>query len=382
MSALQPSRPSRRAWRHPWLDDAAAALVPWAISRVLVVGALVAAREIVDDLGAARPVPLDQGLTGWDAAFYADIAGAGYDALPTDALRFFPLLALLGRAVAAVPGIDADLGVVLVANAAAFVFAAVLHRLVRFETGDRALARRSVWIALLVPYAFALVMGYAESLLLACSTAAFLALRTQRFEVAAVLGAAAGCSRPVGVLVLVPALVEVLRDRAAWARAREALRRLAAVAGPPAGAFAYLVWARDRAGGLFGALELHNDPAYRGELVDPFTNLWDAAADLVTLDHPGAGVHVLTALGFAALLVPLARRLPCSYVLYAGAALLVALTGDNLGSFERYALSAFPFAVGGAIVLRAGWSERAVIAAFAGGLVALSMLVFTGSFVP
>jgi hypothetical protein len=368
--------------RWGWRDDVAAALVPWLVSRALVVGALVVAREVVDDLGVGRPLQLDQGMLGWDAAFYADIARHGYDALPADALRFFPLLPLLARFVAVVPGPDTDFGVVAIANVAALAFAVVLHRLVRHETGDGALARRSVWFALVVPYAFTLVMGYAESLLLLASVVAFLGLRTRRFELAAAAGALAGLSRPVGVLLAVPAAVEVLRDRAGLRRPAELARRGLAVAGPGLGALAYLIWSRSRAGGLFGALELHSDPEYRGALVDPVSNLVEAAGELLSGEHLGAGVHVLTALVFAALLVPLARRLAPSYAVYAGAALVVGLTGDNLGSFERYALSAFPFVVAAALVVRAGWFERAVLTASAGALVALSVLAFTGSFVP
>ena len=61
--------------------DLRAAVVPWALARVLVVGSLALTRFGVDHLeGASRPVQLGQGLFAWDAAFYREIAEHGYGA--------------------------------------------------------------------------------------------------------------------------------------------------------------------------------------------------------------------------------------------------------------------------------------------------------------
>jgi hypothetical protein len=61
---------------------------------------------------------------------------------------------------------------------------------------------------------------------------------------------------------------------------------------------------------------------------------------------------------------------------------VLALTANNLDSFERYALSTFPFIMAIALVTRRGAVERAVLALSAGGLVAYSTLAFYGSYVP
>ena len=52
---------------------------------------------------------------------------------------------------------------------------ATLLVLVRHDLGDAALARRSVWLLALAPPAFTLVMGYAEGVLLLCTTVSLLA---------------------------------------------------------------------------------------------------------------------------------------------------------------------------------------------------------------
>ena len=84
-------------------DDLRAAVAPWAVARVLVVGALLLSRHLYDEVGRdPRPVQLGQGLFAWDAAFYREIAEHGYAALPNSALRFFPLVPLMARGLGTV----------------------------------------------------------------------------------------------------------------------------------------------------------------------------------------------------------------------------------------------------------------------------------------
>src|SRR5262245_5716025 len=103
----------------PRADVARDVLVPFVLARVLVGGALAVARQVADQLGVVRPDVLNDGLLGWDASWYRDIAAGGYHALPREGLRFFPLVPLLARAVAVVPGVDAGLGLLIVSNLSA-----------------------------------------------------------------------------------------------------------------------------------------------------------------------------------------------------------------------------------------------------------------------
>ena len=132
-------------------------------------------------------------------------------------LRFFPLVPLLTHAVAWLPGVDDGAALLVVSNVAALVATAMLFVLVRRETGDADLARRSLWILSLAPAAFVLVMGYAESTLLCLTIGCFLALRPvgaatrPHFGVAAALGFLAALTRPIGVLIALAVLVELVR---------------------------------------------------------------------------------------------------------------------------------------------------------------------------
>jgi hypothetical protein len=363
-------------------EDLRAALVPWLVARVLVVGALAVVRQVVDTLDVTgRPVQVDQGLFAWDAAYYRDIAESGYGALGRDALRFFPVLPLAARGLGAVLFGRYGLALLLLVNLGALVFGALLHRVTLRETGDRPAAVRAAWFAAVFPVAAPFVMGYADAPAAALAVGAFLALRSDRFALAGALGLVAGATRPVGALLALPALVEALRVRhgvtvRAWAG------RAAAVAGPPLGLVAYLAWVGLDRGDPWLPFSVQQRGSLRGGFVDPVSRLVEAGRDLVGGDRFGSGLHLVWAVGFCALLVVVARRLPASYTAFSAATLFVALSGENLDSSERYVVGAFPLLIGLALVTGRRTVERAALTLAAGGLVAYAVLGFTGVAVP
>ena len=150
------------------------------------------------------------GLLGWDASWYRDIARHGYDGVAKEGLRFFPFVPILARVGSWLPGVSVRLALLLVVNVCALAVGALMYDLVRNEGRSDAVARRAVWIVYLAPPAFVLVMGYAEATLMTATLVALLALRRQRWWIAAIAGVIAGSTRPVGVLLVVPALVEVI----------------------------------------------------------------------------------------------------------------------------------------------------------------------------
>jgi len=182
--------------------DLRVVLLPWVLSRGLVLGALATARFIGDELHVSgrHHVALTQGLFSWDAAYYRDIAAHGYAAVQhAHGLRFFPLVPLLARGLGVLLFGRYGAALLIIVNLAALAFAVLLHRLVVRETADESLARRAVWFGLLAPSAMVLVTGYAEAVLLTCAVAMFLALRSRRWEWAALAGMLAGLTRPAGV---------------------------------------------------------------------------------------------------------------------------------------------------------------------------------------
>ncbi len=311
----------RRAWGSAFVHrDLRAAIVPWIVARVLVVGALALARVVFDDIGSGpRPVQLRQGLFAWDAAFYRDLAEHGYSALGRPALRFFPLVPLLARGLGTVLLDHTAVALIVLVNGSALVLGALLHRLVVRETGDDGLAARATWFIAVFPPAAVLVMGYAEATAMALAVGTFLAMRTRRWWLAAVTAFLVGLARPVGVLLALPLAIEATRD---WrtTSSSERIQRIVAVLAPVSGVAAYLVWAGARFGDAF---------------------------------EPIGAVTVV-----------------------------VALSAHNLDSLERYAMSAFPLIIGLGIVTSPHDAERGALGIAAGGLVGYSLAAFLGLAVP
>jgi hypothetical protein len=366
----------------------AAALGGWVAARMLVAGALALARYLadrLDDVGESARTAAAAGLRGWDAAWYIDIARRGYGALGDEAVRFFPLQAGLARA-AGLGVLDPAWPSVAVANVAALAAATGLWVLARREGLDRPAAGHAAWLLQLWPAGFALVMGYAEAVSLALAVGVFLALRGRSWWAAGGLGMLAGLARPTGFLLAVPAAIEASRGwRAATGAQRSA--RAVAVAGPLVGTAGFLCWVGARFGDPWLPYTVQTRPGYKGEFRDPFTSVADAIGGLVSGDRIGTGLHALW-LGLAvALLVVCARRLPVSYPAYAAVVLTAAAVSENLDSFERYALGAFPLVLAAATLLAvplpaAPQLRRGVYALAGAALSGYALLAFLGLYVP
>ncbi len=389
--------PVRTAWaavRRTWNrlpESLREALLPFAVARVVVAGALGLAHFIVDRTHPSTPgvaARVHAGLLGWDAGWYETIARQGYAPLGRESLRFFPAVPLLTHALAWVPGLGDGPALVLLANAAALAATAMLYVLVRRETGDGAVARRSLWVLSLLPAAFVLVMGYAESVLLVFALGCFLALRPPagasgprpHFAVAGVLAFAAALTRPIGVLLVLATVAELVRWWPRLGRA-ERVAGVGAVAAPFVGLLAFLAWSKHTVGDWLAPLRVQLQSSHHGGLADPFATLYHDATGVLH-HHVGTALHVPWVLLALAMLIVCWRRLPAPYTLFAAAVLAPAGAGSNLDSFERYALSAFPLSIAAALVLTESQLERAVLALLAAGLVGYALLAFLNISVP
>jgi hypothetical protein len=205
----------------------------------------------------------------------------------------------------------------------------------------------------------------------------FLGLRTRRPGLAVAAGSLAGLCRPVGILLVVPAVIEAVRTWPAAARGERWLS-VAAVVAPVLGVASYLLWVGSVFGDAWLPISLQNQTTLRGGFQDPVTRSFDGFRDLLSGHHVSQGLHVVWAVLFAALVVVLARRLASSYASYAGATLVVALSAHNLDSLERYCMSAFPFALALALVTRREVVQRVAWAGSAVLLAGYTVLAFLG----
>ena len=369
-------RPSR--WRRLG-DDLRVVGPAWLVARILFALGWWVAVAVADRWYAVRTPALQDGLLAWDGSWYRDIATKGYESLPLESLRFFPGYPWLGKLVSPLTGFSVSPALVLVANLGAVVVAVLVRRLVQAETDDRAAADRAVWVVMLFPSAFTLVLAYAESLFLVGAVGALFAARRGRWGWALAAGLLASVTRPLGILLVVPLAIEAVR---AW-RGSDEDRRLwsvLAVGAPVAGTALYLGWV-DRAWGKWTLpLTVQND--LRSMDVDPLTRILRGVGDLVGGDRFGGALHVPFAIAFVVLLVLTGRRWASSYTAYAALVLVAALSAANLNSIERYALNAFPLLLTLALLLRTPRLERWGLAVCGCGFVALTSLAFLGVYVP
>jgi hypothetical protein len=363
-------------------------VVPYLVARVIVLGGLGFAHLVVSRTHPGSPgvaARVHQGLLAWDAGFYESIARFGYRPFGHQALRFFPLLPLSARALAWLPGVSDGAAVVVIANLGALIGTALLVVLVRRETGDDHLARRSAWLLSLAPPAFVLVLGYAEGLLLVFTVATFLALRPAAgrrpsWLWAGLFGYAAALTRPLGVLLVLPVACEAWRHWRGATRAERPAIALA-LAGPVAGLVTFLAWSAGAFGDFFLPLRVQTKAGHHGGLSDPFRTLVDDAKGALH-HHFGTALHVPWVVLVLVLVVAAWMRLPSPYGAFATGVVLVALSGTNLDSFERYALSAFPLVIVGAMGLASHRVERVVLTLSAAGLFAYALLAFLNLSVP
>jgi hypothetical protein len=360
-------------------------LPAWLVARAVVAVTLVVAHLSVTHLrpgNSAALLRVHQGLLGWDAGWYQSIAAHGYAASGQQSLRFFPAFPLAGRVVGWLPGVGPGAGVIIVANVCSLAAMAVLWILVERDLGDRALARRSVWLLAVAPPAFTLVMGYAEGALLLCTTVTLLAIRTGRWWWAAAAGLVAGAVRPVGLLLIVPVVIEAIRTGRTDRSARGLLARSAAVLAPLVGTGAYLAWVSSRFGDAFLPFRLQDQPGHRGVITSPLGSMWNNLVAASHGHHLGSALHIPWVILCVVLLVVAFRRLPLSYAAFAAAVLVVSVASSNLDSFERYALSGFPLMIAASTLTSRKAVERVVLVVAGLGLAGYSLLAFLGIFVP
>lgn len=340
-----PNRP-RGAQAVKW--SIGVALVPWILSRMVVLLALSASRYMQGGKLQNAPSfePNHSGLFAWDSGWYRDIAAHGYADLPQAALRFFPLQPLLGRLLADT-GIPVDGAVLLVANAAALGYGAVLVWLVRVELGSPRIAKRAAWLLAFSPGAVVLSMAYAEPLAGLASVAFFLLMRRNRPWWAAAAGVAAGLARPVGVVLVGAAVLDLVLRRPESIAAL--LRRVPPVLGPIIGTGAYMTYVGVRFGDAFLPYSVTKNIYLHGP---GFSNPFYA---LPSIHFPGrfdARFDVALVLVAIALCVVSAAVLPFSYTAWSAVMIFLSITSAGEYSLPRYLCAVFPLLITGAVLAR------------------------------
>ncbi len=366
------------------LEALGVAWLPWLVARIITLFALGLAKYEVSHFhitSAKAVLETRDGLLGSDAGWYQTIAAHGYGALPRSAIRFFPLLPLLDRGLHDVTALTVGVASLLITNLAALLLGMGIYVLARSEWHDTVLARRAVWLMMLAPPAFVFVMGYSEALLVLLAVAFFMNIRRGNWWWAGLFGFLAGTARPIGCLLVVPAVIEVVRT---WRAERWGKwpGKVAAIVSSVAGTVTYLGWVSATFGGFLEPLKIQQQQAHHGALTDPFVTASRSLANLAHGHHVGDALHVPWIAVALLLLILAFWRLPASYGALALCVVVVALSGSNLDSFERYALSAFPLVMAASTLLRSGRVATVTYVLSGAAMALYAVLAFQGAYVP
>lgn len=284
----------------------------------------------------------------WDSAWYLDIVGNGYSYSPgkQSNVAFFPGYPLLVRFFARPFHDPRPVGFVI-SNLALVLALVAVYRLTERETGSARVARRAVVLIALWPTSFFFSVFYSESLYLALAVLAFSAARDGRFVLAGCAGAALSATRPVGVIVMLPILVEALEiDFGSWRpKLRRALPKVVGVVTPGLGILLYMLYLGHRFGDPLAFV--HAAGAWNRSLVGPIESIRHSFGYGTFYVYLFVGSLVWAWLVCAYMM---ARRMRLSLVVYAAVSVLVVSSWNYLEAAPRYLSVIFPLFPGAAML--------------------------------
>ncbi len=278
----------------------------------------------------------------WDGANFLLIAEHGYQAhgeLQFD-IVYLPVYPYTVMALNVI--IHSYLITALAVSAAAALVAGVLiQRLVAVDGGDDAEASRALWYMTLFPTAYFLAMPYSEAMFLMFVLASFLAVRTEHWGWAGIMGAFATATRIQGLAILPGLAVEALVRHGTKAPFKSYGLALA-----PLGFVVYLAINWIVTGDPLRFVEIERDH-WSQHQIWPWEFLRDTI-DSVRLLKPGfnrAAIYELRlvfVVGAATLMLLGSRRLPLSYQAMGWATIVMMMMSSWQLSMPRYMLSVFP----------------------------------------
>lgn len=163
----------------------------------------------------------------WDGAWYATIIQHGYSWRPgvESNVAFFPLFPMMVRGVASIfNGTSFYTLGVLMNNVIFFLALIAVWTYAQAKAGAQ-VAARTVLLVSLFPTAFFFSAAYSEPVFLLASAMSLGALHRREFLFAGGAGLFASLARPTGVLLVIPYVLELMRDRRSTAGIRSSLTK-------------------------------------------------------------------------------------------------------------------------------------------------------------
>ena len=294
----------------------------------------------------------------WDAANFTRIAQNGYQTIYDTA--FFPLFPLLIKCIAFLFGNNGYIAIgMILSNLALLGALFALYQIATDMLGEQ-IGRRTLLYLCIFPTAFFLFAAYNESLFLFLTASSFLAMRRQKWWLAAILGFFAALTRAAGLLLVIPFLYELWISRESIITSNQntfhkilsTISRALPLLIIPMGTLIYCFycWKLFQNPLAFAAVQSHWDR----HTTWPWVGIFSALRELLLIQPFGSffEVHLLLDLAATISLIALAilgwRKLRMSYniwiVLLLFFMLITPATAqhDVLVSNQRFVLEMFP----------------------------------------
>ena len=294
------------------------------------------------------------GWSRWDSGWYVNIAQSGYSSSLQNVYlntAFFPLYPILIKGLAVLVG-NYHLAGLLISNLALLGTCLLLYRIItnRFETE---IAQKSLLLLLLCPFSFFFSAVYTESLFLLLVVMVFYFGEQKKWLVASLFAAAAGATRLVGILTVIPLFFIYLESIGyQWKNMRaNILWLLLCVLGPGS----YMLFQGIQFGDPFLFVKSQNAPGWQQGV-----NLFSALDALrVSFSWPAIKtgeirvvylVHILVFILGLSLTIIIRRKMPFSWWIWTFITLLVSFSVWI--SVGRFMIVLFPLYVGTAITFK------------------------------
>lgn len=294
----------------------------------------------------------------WDAANFTRIAQNGYQTIYDTA--FFPLFPFLIKCIAFLFGNHGYIAIgMILSNVALLGALFVLYQIATDILGEQ-IGRRTLLYLCIFPTAFFFFAAYNESLFLLLTAGSFLAMRRQKWWLAAILGFFAALTRSAGVLLVIPFLYElwISRDVILWREQNifhkilSSITRIIPVLIIPLGTaiYCFYCWKHFNNPLAFATVQSHWDR----HTTWPWVGILSSLRELLLIQPFGSffEVHLLLDLAATVSFIALAilgwRKLRMSYNIWIVLLLFFMLISpaiaqpDVLVSNQRFVLEMFP----------------------------------------
>ena len=294
----------------------------------------------------------------WDTIHYLEIADFGYDfdLVNTVWPPLFPfVIKVLGFFIK--PSI---LSAIIGSNIF-FILGIFLLFILVEELFDEKISQNTIFYLLIFPTSFFLIAPYSESLFLTLSVTVFLLIRKKKWLWAGVISAFAALCRVQGIILVVPIVVELIRDYYKDRNFRYLLTNsLSCIYAP----FAYGIYSLYVYFGLHANWPWETLSLYWGQrFALPWEGLYYTISSLMgytkIIDYSPTIVkilNILLPLFSVYLLFKVRKKIPISFSIYSWIMLFIIICkvdyNDSLVSVIRYLLTVFPIFIAFAITIK------------------------------